>query len=117
MLEDFLRSTESNEVMGDLSEGLEARREDLVCPDPSRCFPKTAEDRAALQSGSVVVKGFRAKVAIGWSGEGVGEWGGIGGVGLCGGRNLGGFLFSAAVYLFGDIYLDIRERGKVTFQC
>lgn len=49
-------------MMGDLSEGLEARREDLVCPDPSRCYPKTAEDRAALQSGSVVVKGYRAKV-------------------------------------------------------
>lgn len=49
-------------MMGDLSEGLEARREDLVCPDPSRCYPKTAEDRTALQSGSVVVKGYRAKV-------------------------------------------------------
>ena len=115
MLEDFLRSTDGNEVMGDLSEGLEARREDLVCPDPSRCFPKTAEDRAALQSGSVVVKGFRAKVAIGWSGEG--GWGGIGGVGLGGGRASGGFLFSAAVYSCVDIYLYVRERGKVTFQC
>lgn len=49
-------------MMGDLSEGLEARREDLVCPDPCRCYPKTAEDLAALQSGSVVVKGYRAKV-------------------------------------------------------
>ena len=49
-------------MMGDLSEGLEARREDLVCPDPSRCYPKTPEDRAALQSGSVIVKGYRAKV-------------------------------------------------------
>lgn len=65
MLDEFLRSTDGNEMMGDLSEGLEARRDDLVCPDPSRCFPKTAEDRAALQSGSVVVKGFRAKVAVG----------------------------------------------------
>lgn len=49
-------------MMGDLSEGLEARREELACPDPSRCYPKTAEDRAALQSGSVIVKGYRAKV-------------------------------------------------------
>lgn len=61
-LQEFLRSRDGNEMMGDLSEGLEARRDDLVCPDPSRCYPKTAEDRAALQSGSVVVKGYRAKV-------------------------------------------------------
>eukprot|EP00903_Cladosiphon_okamuranus_P015217 g14064.t2 len=61
-LQEFLRSRDGNEMIGDLSEGLEARREDLVCPDPSRCYPKTAEDRAALQSGSVVVKGYRAKL-------------------------------------------------------
>ncbi|CAM9536402.1 unnamed protein product [Pylaiella littoralis] len=62
ILQEYLRSRDGNEMMGDLSEGLEARREDLVCPEPSRCYPKTAEDRAALQSGSVVVKGFRAKL-------------------------------------------------------
>ncbi|CAN0217734.1 unnamed protein product [Ectocarpus sp. 4 AP-2014] len=62
MLQEFLRSRDGNEMIGDLSEGLEARRDDLICPDPSRCHPRTPEDRAALQSGSVVVKGFRAKV-------------------------------------------------------
>ncbi|CAM9689476.1 unnamed protein product, partial [Hapterophycus canaliculatus] len=62
MLQEFLRSRDGNEMMGDLSEGMEARREDLICPEPSRCHPKTAEARAALQSGSVVVKGFRAKL-------------------------------------------------------
>lgn len=62
MLQEFLRSRDGNEMIGDLSEGLEARRDDLICPDPSRCHPRTPEDRMALQSGSVVVKGFRAKV-------------------------------------------------------
>lgn len=50
-------------MMGELDEGLELRRDELVCPDPSRCYPKKPDDRAALQSGSVVVKGFRAKVS------------------------------------------------------
>lgn len=71
MLDEFLRSRDGNDMIGDLCEGLEARREDLVCPDPSRCYPKTADDRAALESGSVVVKGFRAKVRTGTAVGGV----------------------------------------------
>lgn len=50
-------------MIGDLSEGLEARRDDLVSPDPTRCYPKNAEDRAMLQSGSMPVRGFHAKVS------------------------------------------------------
>lgn len=62
ILDDFLRSRDDNYMVGELSVGIEARRDDLVCPDPSRCYPRNAEDRAALESGNVTCRGYRATV-------------------------------------------------------
>lgn len=49
-------------MIGDLSGGIESRREELVFPDPSRCYPKNADDRATLLTGKMPIRGFNAKV-------------------------------------------------------
>lgn len=51
-------------MIGDLSEGIEARREELVLPDPCRCYPKNANDRKTLESGSMPMRGFHAKASF-----------------------------------------------------
>lgn len=61
-LDEFLRCRDANDAIGDLSEGLEARRQDLLCPDPSRRYPRSEEDRRELRSGAVVIRDFKAKV-------------------------------------------------------
>lgn len=50
-------------MYGELSSGLESRAQELLCMDPQRCYPRTPEDRSALLSGTVVVKGLRLKVS------------------------------------------------------
>ncbi|CAM9538956.1 unnamed protein product [Ascophyllum nodosum] len=62
ILDEFLRTKKGNEMIGELCSGLESRRKELLCPDPLRCYPKTAEDRSALQSGNVVIKGLRTNL-------------------------------------------------------
>lgn len=39
-------------MVAKLTRGLEAKQEELLSPDPCRCYPRSAEDRAALQAGN-----------------------------------------------------------------